>query len=111
MHLELEILQEKLLKLASEANLELKLEVEEYELEPAQDDIHDELKSAYPDAAIVMGFHNEYLQRFFVLNYIENKTFEFIEMSRSNIFTSFATEADDGEWDLDERETRKGEYW
>nr|VVV04458.1 hypothetical protein AW0309160_01853 [Aliivibrio wodanis] len=111
MHLELEELQGKLLRLASEANLELKLEVEEYELEPAQDDIHDELKSTYPKAAIAMGFHNEYLQRFFVLNYIENEIFEFIEMSRNNIFISSATQADDGEWDLDKNDEKPGEYW
>lgn len=69
------------------------------------------MKSQYPDAAIAMGFHDEYLHRFFVLDYIENKTFRFIEVSRSYIFISRAIEADDGEWDLDEREKLKGEYW
>ncbi|MCL9775727.1 hypothetical protein [Vibrio methylphosphonaticus] len=111
MNEKLKQLQSVLADICQESDLLLKFEVDEYELEPAQDDTFLDVKENNPDCAVAVGIGNEYMQRVFVLDEIESNVYSFVEISQKHAFFNVALRAEDGIWDINVIETREGENW
>lgn len=104
-------LQNKLLSVCAEANLLIKFEVGEYELEPAQDEAFFDLKENNPDCAVCVGIKDDYMQRIFLLDRLGANEFAFVEISQGYQFFNIASLGEDGIWDLNVVETREGDNW
>ncbi|MEK2129270.1 hypothetical protein WOB94_11150 [Vibrio parahaemolyticus] len=104
-------LQTKLLSVCEESGLTIKFDVEEYDLEPAQEDTFLDLKKHNSNCAVAVGIKEEYMQRIFLLDEVDFNTYHFVEVSQNYMYISQVSQADDGVWELDEIETRSGEYW
>ncbi|EIJ0963968.1 hypothetical protein LH717_001618 [Vibrio parahaemolyticus] len=104
-------LRTKLLSVCEESGLAIKFDVEEYELEPAQDDTFTALKEMNPNCAVAVGIKDDYMQRIFMLDQVGANQYHFVEVSQDYMYISQVSQVSDGVWDLDEIETRPGENW
>ncbi|HCG6971623.1 hypothetical protein WOC06_08835 [Vibrio parahaemolyticus] len=104
-------LQIKLLSVCEESGLAIKFDVEEYELEPTQEDTFSNLKEMNPNCAVAVGIKDEYMKRIFMLDQVGSNEYHFVEVSQDYMYISQVSQADDGIWDLYEIETRPGENW
>ncbi|PFG55728.1 hypothetical protein ATG66_2044 [Vibrio sp. ES.051] len=104
-------LQTKLLSVCEESGLTIKFDIEEYELEPTQEDTFLVLKEMNPNCAVAVGIKDEYIQRIFMLGLLALNEYEFVEISQNYMYISEVSQADDGVWELDEIETRAGNNW
>jgi len=108
---DLKKLQTKLLSVCEESGLVIKFEVDEYELEPTQEDTFTALRDMNPNCAVAVGIKDYYMRRIFMLDQVGTNQYHFVEVSQDYMYISQVSQASDGIWDLYEIETRPGENW